>query len=707
MFNSFVNKSYVTSTEIEELLRSSIDKYDECIWIKNINGKYLYVNNSFCDVIGREKEYLLENNCKEIFDRRCYKIDIENDRGVIKNKKYSIINKYLCINGKECLLHVHKIPIIDSNDKCVSLIAIAKQLDSNKLNDEKYLDYGDFTAIITENREKINLNNYNDILSYIEEINDDESVFGVSVWILKDKSKLKKMVGVGVLDKFLYDYEVNLSRHDIHYLKSINSDLLLPKYEEMIADFYRKNKLYKIYDKLFKGTDKLIIPILVDNNLFGIINLFCNMENYTKKTEKYLKSVASRIAYRIQNIELSKVIAEQFSKKVRIENDLNIFLKLSTDLCILIDLKGNIKKVSSNAIELLGWGKEELSKMTIDNIIELTEQSIDLNEIYTNHSHKCYGGIFKLRCKNGFFKVMEWYYYNESATEQIYIVGSEISFIFRLEEELKEIENKLKEEVYKSKFISNISHEFRTPINIILSTIQLLELYEGDNKSGERYRYLTTVKNNGYRLLRLINNLIDLNNIESGKIKLNKVIINIVSLVEDIVNSIVDYVGRMKRNIIFDTDEEEVFLSVDIKRIEKVILNLISNAIKFTDEGGNIEVYIETDWKENRVYIYVKDDGVGIPQKDIKTIFNIFNQVDSTFSRRAEGSGIGLCLIKAFVEMHGGGILLKSKLGVGSRFGFYLPIDQIRPKEIVYNTENTWDSAFKSAEIEFSDIYEI
>lgn len=707
MFNSFVNKSYVTSTEIEELLRSSIDKYDECIWIKNINGKYLYVNNSFCDVIGREKEYLLENNCKEIFDRRCYKIDIENDRGVIKNKKYSIINKYLCINGKECLLHVHKIPIIDSNDKCVSLIAIAKQLDSNKLNDEKYLDYGDFTAIITENRDKINLNNYNDILGYIEEINDDESVFGVSVWILKDKSKLKKMVGVGVLDKFLYDYEVNLSRHDIHYLKSINSDLLLPKYEEMIADFYRKNKLYKIYDKLFKGTDKLIIPILVDNNLFGIINLFCNMENYTKKTEKYLKSVASRIAYRIQNIELSKVIAEQFSKKVRIENDLNIFLKLSTDLCILIDLKGNIKKVSSNAIELLGWGKEELSKMTIDNIIELTEQSIDLNEIYTNHSHKCYGGIFKLRCKNGFFKVMEWYYYNESATEQIYIVGSEISFIFRLEEELKEIENKLKEEVYKSKFISNISHEFRTPINIILSTIQLLELYEGDNKSGQRYRYLTTVKNNGYRLLRLINNLIDLNNIESGKIKLNKVIINIVSLVEDIVNSIVDYVGRMKRNIIFDTDEEEVFLSVDIKRIEKVILNLISNAIKFTDEGGNIEVYIETDWKESRVYIYVKDDGVGIPQKDIKTIFNIFNQVDSTFSRRAEGSGIGLCLIKAFVEMHGGGILLKSKLGVGSRFGFYLPIDQIRPKEIVYNTENTWDSAFKSAEIEFSDIYDI
>ena len=707
MFNSFVNKSYVTSTEIEELLRSSIDKYDECIWIKNINGKYLYVNNSFCDVIGREKEYLLENNCKEIFDRRCYKIDIENDRGVIKNKKYSIINKYLCINGKECLLHVHKIPIIDSNDKCVSLIAIAKQLDSNKLNDEKYLDYGDFTAIITENRDKINLNNYNDILGYIEEINDDESVFGVSVWILKDKSKLKKMVGVGVLDKFLYDYEVNLSRHDIHYLKSINSDLLLPKYEEMIADFYRKNKLYKIYDKLFKGTDKLIIPILVDNNLFGIINLFCNMENYTKKTEKYLKSVASRIAYRIQNIELSKVIAEQFSKKVRIENDLNIFLKLSTDLCILIDLKGNIKKVSSNAIELLGWGKEELSKMTIDNIIELTEQSIDLNEIYTNHSHKCYGGIFKLRCKNGFFKVMEWYYYNESATEQIYIVGSEISFIFRLEEELKEIENKLKEEVYKSKFISNISHEFRTPINIILSTIQLLELYEGDNKSGQRYRYLTTVKNNGYRLLRLINNLIDLNNIESGKIKLNKVIINIVSLVEDIVNSIVDYVGRMKRNIIFDTDEDEVFLSVDIKRIEKVILNLISNAIKFTDEGGNIEVYIETDWKESRVYIYVKDDGVGIPQKDIKTIFNIFNQVDSTFSRRAEGSGIGLCLIKAFVEMHGGGILLKSKLGVGSRFGFYLPIDQIRPKEIVYNTENTWDSAFKSAEIEFSDIYDI
>lgn len=707
MLNSFVNKSYVTSTEIEELLKSSIDKYDECIWIKNINGKYLYVNNSFCDVIGLEKEYLLENNCKEIFDRRCYKIDMENDRGVIKNKKYSIINEYLCINGKECLLHVHKIPIIDNDDKCLSLIAIAKQLDSNKLTDEKYLDYGDFTAIITENREKINLNNYNDVLSYIEEVNDNESVFGVSVWILKDKSKLNKMVGVGVLDKFLYDYEVNLSRQDIHYLKSVNSDLLLPKYREIIADFYRKNKLDKIYDKLFKDTDKLVIPILADNNLLGIINLFCNMETYTKKTEKYLKSVASRIAYRIQNIKLSKVIAEQFSKKVKIENDLNIFLKLSTDLCIILDLKGNIKKVSSNAIELLGWSKEELSKMTIDNITELTERSINLNEIYMNHSHKCYGGIFKLRCKNGFLKVMEWYYYHESATDQIYIIGREISFVFRLEEELKDIENKLKEEVYKSKFISNISHEFRTPINIILSTIQLLELYEGDNKNSQRYRYLSTVKNNGYRLLRLINNLIDLNNIKSKKIKLNKEIINIVSFIEDIVDSIVDYVARMKRRIIFDTDEEEVFLSIDIKRIEKVILNLISNAIKFTDENGNIEVYIETDWEESKVYIYVKDDGIGISEKNIKKIFKIFKQVDNTFLRRVEGSGIGLSLIKAFVEMHGGEILLESKLGVGSKFGFYLPIDRIGPKEIVYNIEKNWDSSFKSAEIEFSDIYEI
>ena len=80
------------------------------------------------------------------------------------------------------------------------------------------------------------------------------------------------MVGVGVLDKFLYDYEVNLSRQDIHYLKSVNSDLLLPKYREIIADFYRKNKLYKIYDKLFKDTDKLVIPILADNNILGIIN---------------------------------------------------------------------------------------------------------------------------------------------------------------------------------------------------------------------------------------------------------------------------------------------------------------------------------------------------------------------------------------------------------------------------------------------------
>ena len=172
-------------------------------------------------------------------------------------------------------------------------------------------------------------------------------------------------------------------------------------------------------------------------------------------------------------------------------------------------------------------------------------------------------------------------------------------------------------------FLSNMSHEFRTPINIILAIVQLLNLHNkplGDEKYKE---YLNILKQNSYRLLRLVNNVMDITKVNSDSDKLNLVNCNIVSVLEEIVMSTVLYASEKKRNIIFDTDSEEIILACDEDKIERIMLNLISNAIKFSQLHTDIEIKIKTNVELNRVYISVKNYGSNIEFNDREKIFEM------------------------------------------------------------------------------------
>jgi signal transduction histidine kinase len=160
------------------------------------------------------------------------------------------------------------------------------------------------------------------------------------------------------------------------------------------------------------------------------------------------------------------------------------------------------------------------------------------------------------------------------------------------------------------------------------------------------------MKQNCYRLLRLINNLIDITKIDSGFINLNLQNKNIVEVIENVTLSTVEYVESKCRTIIFDTDVEEKIMAFDPEKIERIILNLISNAVKFTKPQDQIEINVY-DKKEN-IIISVKDTGIGIPKEKQKIIFERFRQVSPLLNRTHEGSGIGLSLVKSLVEMHTG-----------------------------------------------------
>jgi two-component system sensor histidine kinase ChiS len=275
-------------------------------------------------------------------------------------------------------------------------------------------------------------------------------------------------------------------------------------------------------------------------------------------------------------------------------------------------------------------------------------------------------------------------------------------------ESTKKVEELMEYDKLKTEFFTNISHELKTPLNVICSTIQLLRsLDESKDLSDERIKYYFSIMNqNSLRLLRLINNIIDTTKIAGNYFNLNLKNDNIIYVVEELVQSAAELAQTKGINIIFDTEIEEKIIVFDEEKIERILLNLLSNAVKFTDINGSIFVNIYD--KGDYIEVSVRDTGIGIPEDKLDFIFERFAQVDKSTTKKNEGSGIGLSLVKSLVEIHGGTINVKSELGKGSEFVMTLPIKTLDIQEMEGNvTGKEVDNARykENLQIEFSDLF--
>lgn len=276
----------------------------------------------------------------------------------------------------------------------------------------------------------------------------------------------------------------------------------------------------------------------------------------------------------------------------------------------------------------------------------------------------------------------------------------------------KDVENQIKllEEMreyneYVTEFFSNVSHELKTPLNIISSSTQLLKSYYRQDDSDlevKKISYIESIYHNCNRLTRLINNLLDITKFDSGFINLQRHNRDIISDVENIVMSIIPYAESKGIEVIFDTDIEERIMAFDQDKVERIILNLLSNALKFTNRGGNIFVNIVN--AENYVSISVKDTGTGIPDDKKEFIFERFMQVDKTLRRNHEGTGIGLSIVKSFVELHGGKIEVYSEINKGSEFIITLPYSIIDTDEEDLINAKINNNIMEKVSLELSDI---
>lgn len=227
----------------------------------------------------------------------------------------------------------------------------------------------------------------------------------------------------------------------------------------------------------------------------------------------------------------------------------------------------------------------------------------------------------------------------------------------------------------KNNYFVNLSHELRTPLNVLSSINQLIkEFTKKDNfiTPEKLSYYMGIMDRNCSRLLSLINNLIDHTKIENNSYIMNKKDEDIVYLVEETVLDMRDYIEEKGLELIFDTDVEEKVIRCDKIDIERWIINLVGNAVKFTPTGGLIEVLIQD--LDDKVKIVVKDNGIGISEENQKVIFDRFNQIVDKSSEQKGGSGLGLTITKQLITLHNGEIYVKSEVGVGSEFIIILPV---------------------------------
>lgn len=379
-------------------------------------------------------------------------------------------------------------------------------------------------------------------------------------------------------------------------------------------------------------------------------NLYYNLLDEREKLKQNIEKI-EEVNF---NMEYYKIIYEQLLKNM--------------PSGIIISHKHKIMFVNNKVLKLFKLDSEEnIINKNISDLIykedrekyDKTIKSIDKNEKKESVIHT------RFSYNNVMFEAQEIRFYEtvHQKTFQVSIIDS-IEDKIKLEDAKRELQLRDVMEKTRDEVLSNISHEFKTPVNVIYSTVQIqdLNLQKGDYDKILEFNKL--IKQNCNRLIRLINNFIDSTKLENNKVEIHKKRVNIVSITEDIAMSVINFAKRQKIDVVFDAEQEELYCDIDIDQMERIMLNILSNAIKYNNPNGNIDVIVK-DRKE-KVYIDVIDSGIGIPKDRINTIFDRFERMENKNAVIKEGSGIGLSIVKKLVDALDGEINIESEVDKGT-----------------------------------------
>jgi signal transduction histidine kinase len=223
----------------------------------------------------------------------------------------------------------------------------------------------------------------------------------------------------------------------------------------------------------------------------------------------------------------------------------------------------------------------------------------------------------------------------------------------------------------KSQFLANMSHELRTPLNSIIGFSDMLDEEIFGKLNPKQNKYVSNINRSGRHLLNIINDILDISKIEAGKMDLDPELFSINQLLDELMQNMEPLASNKEIGLLIEDDVPGCELYADKLKIRQALYNLLSNAIKFTPAGGSVRIFAECS--PDKLSVSVRDTGIGISEDQQKELFKPFRQLDPATNREYEGTGLGLVLVKRFVEMHGGNVLVKSIPGKGSTFSIVIP----------------------------------
>lgn len=535
---------------------------------------------------------------------------------------------------------------------------------------------------------------------------------GITIYVYNmKKGVLIPYIGLGNGEEYTSKYtEINIVKKQLEIV-SLRGIELYPI--NRVSNFINASSFY--YNELEKFDDKNFFrsyKLSADDEFIGTLNITYIPENVCKNVDSNLVfSACKLISIIIRGWILNKEIIIENKKRIIMENELDDYLDKSIDLFSVYSAKGKLLKISSSWTKMLGWSKEDLLDRDMYKNIHVEDRKAITYLKEHLHNSKNTNANVKTRylCKDGTYK---WIYWNieYSRKSAAYIVtGKDITYEINEEKMKRNLEEKIKLEAMKNDFFTNLSHEFKTPLNIILGTMQVMQQKVDNNiaiSNDDLLRYLKSIRQNSYRVLKLVNNLMDINKMDIGYYDIHLSNNNIVNIIEDICLSVAEYARNKDIELIFDTDCEEVIIACDPEAIERVMLNLLSNAIKYTtDENGKILINIRDD--KEFIFVSVKDNGKGIAKDKLEVIFDRFEQANTNYKQKCEGSGIGLYLVQSIIKLHGGSISVESEEYEGSIFTFSMP-KNLKANDEKKNTSQIFEKNnfnIEKCKIEFSDIY--
>lgn len=677
------------------LMQTWFNGIDAKISIRNRNGKFIYCNESYAKLWGLTQNDVMGKYIEEVIPSGYYEKYKIRDEEIYRSGQRTTRIECLNENGKEQKYDLICQPIWGESGEIEAIGYMGYNVTAKRKIEEKAR--GAFKQFIQVVEPEIGgqIQSISEFLK--EELEDILQEYtcadSLDIWIynpdegqltsaFKTKDNqwmLSGQTGIKITNNWIEKY----MEEEVEPVKKIDEDLI----EESIK-IILKQQGYRY---------AVQYPIKCGGQFFGVVSML--FKQYPGKQvirNTSIEDMCDYIGYIIRRHTLLQKLQKEFQTRIAIERQLEAYLEASTDILAKVDKQGNYLEVNEEATKILGWQTEEfLNQKWIEYahpedlaFIEAENKGIDQGvkkaEIINRYLHK-----------DGSYRWMQWRWKPFEEGEIGYITARDITERKLLEEKKLKLEKVLQLNELRKEFFANISHELRTPLAVMIATQQLIA-------SQIEERHYKKLNQNANRLLRLVNNLIDMTKIDAGHYQIEQGNYNIIQLVEDLTLSLVDYAGQKEIEVIFDTESEEEVVACDPYSIERVMLNLLSNAIKYNHKGGKIKVILTLE--PNCVVVSVKDNGVGIPEEQLPFIFERFVRVNNLMTHKCEGSGIGLSLVKSIIEMHKGEVGVKHENGE-TCFWFKLPrvVDQtIEPQVLNEIWIEHQNERFK---VELADIY--